>query len=134
MRFVMSAPQGYGFDDLFLRTYCEFVPDGDLTEEADPAKAVKNADVIYTDVWASMGQEGESKQRQRDFAAYQVNATLMKKARAHAIFMHCLPARRGEEVTDDVIDSKASVVFAQAGNRMHAQKALLKWLFEDPRK
>jgi ornithine carbamoyltransferase len=134
VRFVLSAPKGYGFDDLFLRTYCEFVPDGDLTEETDPVKAVKQADVIYTDVWASMGQEGESKQRQCDFAAYQVNGALMKKAPAEAKFMHCLPAHRGEEVTDDVIDSKASVVFPQAGNRMHAQKALLKWVLQKDRK
>ncbi len=130
VRFILSAPKGYGFDDFFLRTFCEFVPDGDLTEETDPIKAVKQADVIYTDVWASMGQESETKQRQRDFAPYQVNAALMKKAPAHAKFMHCLPAHRGEEVTDDVIDSAASVVFPQAGNRMHAQKALLKWVFE----
>jgi ornithine carbamoyltransferase len=130
VRFVLSAPKGYGFDDRFLRTYCEFVPDGDLSEEPDPAKAVKHADVIYTDVWASMGQESEAKKRQRDFAPYQVNAALMHKAPAHAKFMHCLPAHRGEEVTDDVIDSDASVVFPQAGNRMHAQKALLKWIFE----
>ena len=129
VRFILSAPKGYGFDDRFLRTYCEFLPDGDLTEESDPAKAVKHADVIYTDVWASMGQEAEAKQRQRDFASYQVNAALMKKAPAHAKFMHCLPAHRGEEVTDEVIDSEASVVFPQAGNRMHAQKALLKWAF-----
>ena len=129
LRFILSSPKGYGFDDFFLRTYCEFVPDGDLSEEADPAKAVKQADVIYTDVWASMGQEGEANQRRRDFAPYQVSAALMRKAPAHAKFMHCLPAHRGEEVTDEVIDSAASVVFPQAGNRMHAQKALLKWLF-----
>ena len=128
IRFVLSAPKGYGFDDLFLSTYNDCIPDGALTEETDPAKAVKHADVIYTDVWASMGQENESKQRRRDFADYQVNAELMKKAPAHAKFMHCLPAHRGEEVTDEVIDSAASVVFTQAGNRMHAQKALLKWV------
>jgi ornithine carbamoyltransferase len=129
VRFVLSAPKGYGFDDRFLRTYSEFVPDGDLTEESDPAKAVKQADVIYTDVWASMGQENETKQRQSDFAAHQVNSALMKKAPANARFMHCLPAHRGEEVTDEIMDGDASVVFQQAGNRMHAEKALLKWVF-----
>ncbi|MCI0683785.1 MAG: ornithine carbamoyltransferase [Gemmataceae bacterium] len=131
VRFVLSAPKGYGFDDRFLRTYCEFVPDGDLTEEPAPAKAVKQADVIYTDVWASMGQENETKKRHRDFAPYQVNAALMRQAPAHAKFMHCLPAHRGEEVTNEVIDSPASLVFPQAGNRMHAQKALLKWIFAE---
>jgi ornithine carbamoyltransferase len=128
MRFILSAPKGYGFDDYFLGCYCKQLPEGELSEEADPAKAVHNADVIYTDVWASMGQENEAKKRRKDFAPYQVNAQLMKKAPAHAKFMHCLPAHRGEEVTDDVIDSAASVVFTQAGNRMHAQKALLKWV------
>lgn len=134
VRFVLSAPKGYGFDDYFLRTYCEFMPDADLTEEKNPGRAVKNADFIYTDVWASMGQEGESLQRLRDFAGYQVNGALMKQAPSHAKFMHCLPARRGEEVTDEVIDSPASVVFPQAGNRMHAQKALLNWVFGKQRK
>jgi ornithine carbamoyltransferase len=89
---------------------------------------VEQADVIYTDVWASMGQEGERDQRKRSFQPYQVNAALMAQAPKHACFMHCLPAKRDEEVTSDVFDSERSVVFQQAGNRMHAQKALLKWL------
>lgn len=131
VRFILSAPKAYGFDRPFLQTLAATVRGGEVIEEPDPVRAVKNADVIYTDVWASMGQEGESKQRLRDFAAYQVNAALMKKAPAHAKFMHCLPAHRGEEVTDDVIDSSASVVFPQAGNRMHAQKALLRWVFSE---
>jgi ornithine carbamoyltransferase len=129
MRFILSAPQGYGFDVPFLRTFAKSVPKGNLVEEPDPAKAVKNADVIYTDVWVSMGQEDEAKQRQRDFGPYQVNSRLLSKAPAHAKFMHCLPAHRGEEVTDEVIDGPVSLVFPQAGNRMHAQKALLKWVF-----
>lgn len=131
MHFILSAPKGYGFDGEFLRTYGNQVSNGKLTEETDPSKAVKHADVIYTDVWASMGQEHEAKKRHDDFAPYQVNAELMRDAPSHARFMHCLPAHRGEEVTDDVIDSPASVVFPQAGNRMHAQKALLKWIFAD---
>ena len=129
VRFVLSAPKGYGFDADFLRTFANSAPEGELSAEPDPQKAVKNADVIYSDVWTSMGQEDEAQKRKREFAPYQVNARLLAKAPAHAKFMHCLPAHRGEEVTDDVMDSPASLVFPQAGNRMHAQKALLKWVF-----
>jgi ornithine carbamoyltransferase len=91
---------------------------------------VKAADVIYTDVWTSMGQEAEREDRLRVFAPYQVNAAMLKKAPKHAKILHCLPAHRGEEITEDVIESPASVVFQQAGNRMHAQKAILEWLLK----
>jgi ornithine carbamoyltransferase len=91
----------------------------------DPREAVGGADAVYTDVWTSMGQEDEAKERQALFAPYQVNSALMARAGEGAVFMHCLPAHRGEEVTDDVIDSEASVVFDQAENRLHVQKALL---------
>jgi len=91
----------------------------------DPAEGVRNADVVYTDVWASMGQEDEAEARKKIFLPYQVNASLMSKAKKDAIFMHCLPAHRGDEVTDDVIDSKQSVVFDEAENRLHAQKAVM---------
>jgi len=91
----------------------------------DPATGVKNADAVYTDVWASMGQESETEKRKAIFADYQVNAALMRKAKKHAIFLHCLPAHRGDEVTDEVMDSKASLVFQQAENRLHAQKAVM---------
>jgi ornithine carbamoyltransferase len=91
----------------------------------DPAEGVAGADVIYTDVWASMGQEAEAEARKAVFRPYQVNAALMAKAKKGAIFMHCLPAHRGDEVTDEVMDSKASVVFQQAENRLHAQKAVM---------
>jgi ornithine carbamoyltransferase len=91
----------------------------------DPEAAVAGADAIYTDVWASMGQEAESEQRKQIFAPYQVNKKLMAHAAKHAIFMHCLPAHRGDEVTDAVIDSPRSAVFDQAENRMHAQKAVM---------
>ena len=91
----------------------------------DPKKAVAGADVIYTDVWASMGQEKEAKQRMRAFKGYQVNAQLLKLAKPNVIVMHCLPAHRGQEITDEVIDGPRSVVLDQAENRMHAQKALL---------
>ncbi len=91
----------------------------------DPVEAVKNSDVIYTDTWASMGQEAEAEKRRRIFWAYQVNEKLMAKAKKDAIFMHCLPAHRNEEVTDAVIDSKQSVVFQEAENRLHVQKAIM---------
>ena len=91
----------------------------------DPSEAIAQADVVYGDVWASMGQESEQKQREAVFASYQVNKELFAKAKKDAIYMHCLPAHRGEEVTSDVIDSPASVIFDEAENRLHAQKALM---------
>jgi len=114
-----------------------FEPNGKVATEAarhasapiqltnDPSEAVKGAHVIYTDVWASMGQESEAEERKRIFAPFQVNEELMTRARADAVFLHCLPAKRGQEVTDAVIESPQSVVFDQAENRLHAQKALL---------
>jgi len=91
----------------------------------DPAQAVKNAHAVYTDVWASMGQESEADERKRIFGPYQVNEALLKKARKDSLFMHCLPAKRGQEVTDAVVESAQSVVFDQAENRLHVQKAAL---------
>jgi ornithine carbamoyltransferase len=91
----------------------------------EPAEALRGAHAVYTDVWASMGQEQEAAIRRRDFHAYQVNDALFALARPDAIFMHCLPAKRGEEVTDSVMESGRSAVFDQAENRLHAQKALL---------
>ena len=102
-----------------------------LTRFRDPIAAVKNVDAIYTDVWTSMGRETEVEARKRLFAPYQVNEQLMSYANQDACFLHCLPAHRGEEVTDAVMDSDASVVFDQAENRLHTQKALLVMLFED---
>ena len=97
----------------------------------DPVEAAASADVIYTDVWASMGQESEAEERWHVFLPYQVNAALFGRAKPDAIFMHCLPAHRGDEVTDEVIDSSRSVVFQQAENRLHAQKAILLELMKD---
>ena len=91
----------------------------------DAKEAVSHADVIYTDVWTSMGQEAEKEQRMKTFKSFQVNKKLMSYAKPDAIFMHCLPAHRGEEVTDEVIDSKNSVVFDEAENRLHTQKAVM---------
>ena len=127
-RFVLSAPEGYRFDESFLQEFRRQAPGAALTQDGDPGRAVAAADVIYTDVWTSMGQEAEREKRLRQFAGYQVNAELMAKAPKHARLMHCLPAHRGEEVSADAIDGDRSVVFQQAGNRMHAQKAVLTWL------
>lgn len=126
IRFVLSAPNGYGFDPAFLELYRAQI-DGELIEEADPRRAVAAADVVYTDVWTSMGQEDEAAERTRHFLPYQVNADLLSHAPPGARVMHCLPAHRGEEITSDVLDGGQSVVFEQAANRMHAQKALLLW-------
>jgi ornithine carbamoyltransferase len=90
-----------------------------------PEQAAAGADAVYTDVWASMGQETEKEKRARIFAPFQVNGRLMSQAKKDAIFMHCLPAHRGEEVTDEVIDSPSSVVYDQAENRLHVQKVIL---------
>ena len=128
VRFVLAAPEGYGFDQAFLDVYSRSLPSAKMLQNGKPEHAVSMADVIYTDVWTSMGQEAEQSHRKQSFAGYQVNSALLAAAPAHARFMHCLPAHRGEEVTNEVLDGERSVVFQQAGNRLHAQKALLKWL------
>ena len=104
------------------------VPELELVVTVDPREAVAEASAVYTDVWTSMGQESEAELRRKALADYQVNAALMSHAPEDAYFMHCLPARRGEEVTDEVIDGPASIVVAQAANRLHAQKGILAWL------
>jgi ornithine carbamoyltransferase len=130
VHFILAAPEGYHFDELFVETYRKVLPKTELTQNGDPRHAVHEADVIYTDVWTSMGQEAERELRRKKFADFQVNAELLALAPKRARVMHCLPAHRGEEVTSDVMDGEQSVVFQQAGNRMHAQKALLKWLLK----
>ena len=105
-------------------------PDLDFRQTDDPREAVRGATAVYTDVWASMGQEKEEEIRIRDFADYQVNAALMKEAGDDAIFLHCLPARRGQEVTDEVMDGSWSRVIEQAQDRMHLHKGLLVWLLD----
>jgi len=124
---VVCTPQGYQPNPAIVATAQELAAAADCSIglTCDPYEAVEGAHGVYTDVWASMGQEKESMQRQKVFAPYQVTARLMSAARPEAVFMHCLPAHRGEEVADEVIESPASVVFDQAENRLHAQKALL---------
>jgi ornithine carbamoyltransferase len=125
--FVLASPAGYGFPAEFKAAYAAKVG-GSLSEVHDAAQAVKGADVIYTDVWTSMGQEAERDERLRKFAPFQVNEGLLAKAPMHAKVLHCLPAHRGEEITDGVVDGPHSAVFDQAENRLHAQKAVLEWL------
>jgi ornithine carbamoyltransferase len=128
MKMVMATPKNYQYDEKAISWIKRHVPDLELTITADPVEAVQDAVAVYTDVWASMGQEQERDARRRDFADYQVDAKLMSHAQRGAVFMHCLPARRGEEVTDEVIDGPQSVVVQQAANRMHAQKGILAWM------
>ncbi len=119
----IAAPKGYRPQASILRSA------GDRVTLVDaPATAADGADLVVTDVWASMGQEEEQAEREKTFAAYQVNATVMAAAHKDALFMHCLPAHRGEEVTADVIDGPQSVVWDEAENRLHAQKALIEFL------
>ncbi|KKB37108.1 ornithine carbamoyltransferase [Bacillus thermotolerans] len=127
MDFALTTPAGYEalpeMKEIAQKISAE--TGSTLTFTEDPEEAVKGADFIYTDVWTSMGQEEEAAKRLKDFEVYQVNEELMALAEADCKFMHCLPAHRGEEVTADVMDGEASVVFQQAENRMHAQKAVL---------
>jgi len=132
--FSMASPKGYELPQRVVED-CRGVAryDAEIRLFADPAAAVRGADAVYTDVWTSMGQEAESEQRRRVFAPYQVNGDLMRHARTGALFLHCLPARRGEEVTAEVLESAVSVVFDQAENRLHTQKALLLMLLANRR-
>jgi ornithine carbamoyltransferase len=125
----VASPVGYELPDKVVHDVMHVARDGARIHRfSDPRRAVAGVDAIYTDVWASMGEEGEAAERRQIFAPYQVNAELMSAADRDALFMHCLPAHRGEEVTSEVIDSPASVVFDQAENRLHTQKALLSML------
>jgi len=126
MRLRLAAPAGYALPDRVVNAALAVARDGaEIERITDPQVAVAGADAVYTDVWASMGQEGEAEDRRRIFEPYRVTADLMAQAAPGALFMHCLPAHRGEEVTAEVIESPASVVFDQAENRLHTQKALL---------
>ncbi len=122
----VASPEGFDLSAPVRQAIAQVARDGGSLETThDPVSAVAGAHAVYTDVWTSMGQEMQAGDRRRVFLPYQVNSTLMSKAAPRALFMHCLPAHRGDEVTNEVIDSPASVVFDQAENRLHAQKALL---------
>lgn len=127
MDFALATPEKYEADRAVIAQAREIAAQSrsKITVTNDPAEAARNADAIYTDVWASMGAENEAAERRTAFADYQVDEDLFTHAAPHAVFMHCLPAKRGEEVTDNVIESERSIVFDQAENRLHAQKALL---------
>ncbi|HET9269052.1 MAG TPA: hypothetical protein VFO31_12850, partial [Vicinamibacterales bacterium] len=128
-RVRVASPSGYELPDRVIAQARRVAAEGGVVERCvDPQDAVRGADAVYTDVWASMGEEQEAEDRRVIFAPYQVNRALMKLAAPDALFMHCLPAHRGEEVTVDVLESPASVVFDQAENRLHTQKALLEIL------
>ena len=123
---IVASPQGFELPAATCRRIADVARfGGGVSVTNDPVAAVAGADAVYTDVWASMGQEDQAADRRRVFAPYQVNAALMSRAPEDALFMHCLPAHRGDEVTDEVMDSHASVVFDQSENRLHTQKALL---------
>ena len=130
----INAARQFGFR-LRIATPPTHRPDADVLAAADcarlvetPAEAVENADLVVTDVWSSLGQDDEAQARKRAFAGYQVTPTLLDGAKPEALFMHCLPAHRGEEVSADLFDDPRSVVFTEAGNRLHSQKALLEFL------
>jgi ornithine carbamoyltransferase len=125
MEVRVAAPSGYGPPD---RSFERAADLGDVIVTEDPFAAVQGADAVYTDVWASMGQETEADRRRKAFAGFTVDDALMEAAAPDAIFLHCLPAHRGEEVSASVLEGPQSVVWQQAENRLHAQRGLLAWL------
>ncbi|MCX7982116.1 MAG: ornithine carbamoyltransferase [Syntrophales bacterium] len=129
IRISLACPEGYEPDPDIMREAIARAGDR-ITIGSDPAKAVSQADVIYTDVWTSMGQEGEADIRRERFQGYQINERLLSVAPSDVIVMHCLPAHRGEEITQEVIEGPHSVVFDQAENRLHVQKAILEILMK----
>jgi ornithine carbamoyltransferase len=130
--FTIASPEGYDLNPDTVAECNQFAAQSGsaICELRDPHQAVKDAHVIYTDTWTSMGQEAETEKRKKVFPPYQVNAQLVSEARPDAIVMHCLPAHRGQELTDEVADGPHSVIFPQALNRMHAQKAILVHLLQ----
>ncbi len=134
----INAAEQFGFN-LNIATPSGYEPDASIVKNSnaninlfsDTLSAVEGVDLVVTDVWASMGQEEEQRKREQAFASFQVNKEVMAAANEDALFMHCLPAHRDEEVTADVIDGKQSVVWDEAENRLHAQKALLEFLFNN---
>jgi len=128
VEFRIGAPRDYQFEQPMIDRLNNEAGQTWVTQTVDPNEAVEGANFVYTDVWTSMGQEAETKQRLADLADYQVNSDIMSRAADGAKLLHCLPARRGEEVATEVIDSPASAVIQQANNRLHAQKGLVTWL------
>lgn len=130
---AIASPEGYDCDQEVVANAKEDFKKGgsSLLLTRDPVEAIKNADIVYTDTWTSMGQEAEKAERVKVFQPYQVNKELFSHAKSDALFMHCLPAYRGFEVTEDVIDGKNSVIFDEAENRLHAQKAVMATLMAD---
>ncbi len=128
--FALAAPAPYQLEASLIERLEKENPGCSLLQTDDPQVALRDASAVYTDVWSSMGFESETERRNRDFASFQVNSEIMSLAPADAVFMHCLPAHRGQEVTDDVIDGPQSIVVDQAANRMHLQKGLIVWLME----
>jgi len=130
MRLVVSTPPGYAPDAAIAKRASDLATrnGGQIRFVANPHEAVKSASFVYTDVWASMGQEAEAEQRREIFRPFQVNAALFASAPAHAKLLHCLPAHRDEEITAEMFESERSIVFDQAENRLHAQKAILERL------
>ncbi len=128
IEFVVATPPGYELDVDVVERARNL--GGSIELASDPYDGVRDVDAVYTDVWTSMGQEEESETRRRAFAGWTVDAALMKAAAEHAVFLHCLPAHRGEEVAAEVIDGPQSVVWQQAGNRMHAVRALFAYLVD----
>ena len=123
--FAVATPEGYELQQLVRETAAALSPGMNVIETTHPQLAIEDADVIYTDTWVSMGQEAESAERRATFAPYQINADLLARNGKSSIVMHCLPAHRGDEITDEVADGAQSVIFQQAENRLHAQKAIL---------
>ena len=128
VKFRLAGPTKYHIDRQLVERIRNHFGQLDFEQGTDIQSMVRDADFLYTDVWTSMGQEAETKARSTDFVPYQINASMMKFAPTHCKVLHCLPARRGLEITNDVIDSSRSIVFPQAANRMHLQKSLLVWL------
>ena len=131
VRIRIASPNGYGLSNRVVDEAIGRNASASVEQFIDPHKAVAGADAVYTDAWTSMGQENESRLRQSTFLPYQASAELMAKAKPGALFLHCLPAHRGEEVTDEVIEAPTSVVFDQAENRLHTEKALLAMLLAE---
>jgi ornithine carbamoyltransferase len=126
----IATPKGYEVDADILAKSLEMakLSGAKITITNDPKEAVKGATVVTTDTWVSMGQESEKEKRVKDFAGYMVDSNMMKLAQEKAIFLHCLPAYRGYEVSDEVMESKQSLIFEEAENRLHAQKGVMVWL------